>query len=383
MSREQEQRVLEGVVLRWLARLPLLREEDVPKLTGKHEADTRRALQTLMRCGWIERVRLRSPEVPEHPRYLLRAEAVPRFAEAFVMDEDQLRRGWPVGHRENLAHVTHFEITDFVNGLLVSLVQNARQANFEVDDVRTLPHARRATESWCPSLLEGYGCLGYKDSFAHFFVGWDRTAAPTIHRRARVRAWYDAFEAANHWGEYLLPPILLVLPSRRLEAEWRHLVDASARRRDVEELDVLVTDEGEAYNEVAGTIWRRLGESGATSLLRALHWSSNPPPVHVPQTARFDLIARGVPVREPTLHEWADWVLQRESGPRDRSAALALRLEAYHRDLRELLARHPLLGVEEIAGRMGVPAPLVRRVLRDLERYGLIGGLEVPADPRR
>jgi hypothetical protein len=264
VSKEQDQHVLEGVMLRWLARLPLLREEDLTTLTDRHEADTRRALQTLARCGWIERVRLRSPEVPEHPRYLLRAEAVPHFAEAFVMDEEELRRGWPVGHPENLAHVTHFEITDFVNGLLVSLVQNAHQANFEIDDVRTLPHARRAAESWCPSLLEGYGCLGYESHFAHFFVAWDRTAAPTVHRRARVRAWYDALEAANHWGEYLLPPILLVLPSRRVESEWQRLVESTARRRDVEELDVLVTDEGKAYNEVTGAIWRRLGESATT-----------------------------------------------------------------------------------------------------------------------
>ncbi|MEZ4553113.1 MAG: hypothetical protein R3B59_04325 [Dehalococcoidia bacterium] len=386
MSREQKQRVLEGVVLRWLARLPLLREDDFALLTGEHEADTRRALQALVQLGWIERVRQRSSEVEEEPhsRYVLRGSAPRHFAEAFGLDDIEVRRNWPIGWSENLAHVTHFELTDWVNGMLVGLVASTRDSSFDVADVRWLPHARRDEGSWCPSQVEAYGCLRNGERFAHFLVAWDRLAAPAVHRRARVRAWYDSAERADHWGENLLPPILLVLPSTRLEPEWEHAVRSVAHRRDVDELEVFVADDGEACEKTTDAIWHRLGESYTDTLSRSLRWGGTPPPVDVPNSARFDLLARGAPVREPTLHEWADQVLGRaEAGPRDRTAALALRLEADHRDVRELLARHPLLEVDEIAERLQVPVPLVRRVVRDLERYGLIAGLDEPAPRRR
>ena len=115
MSDEQEQRVIEATALRWLARLPLLREEDFALLMDRHEVDTRRALQSLARCGWIQRVRLRSPELPDDPRYLVRSEGVASFAAAFRVDEDELR-DWPIGRGENLAHITHFEVTDHLTG---------------------------------------------------------------------------------------------------------------------------------------------------------------------------------------------------------------------------------------------------------------------------
>jgi len=379
MRDEQQQRVIEATALRWLARLPLLREEDFALLMDEHEVDTRGALQTLMRCGWIERVRLHSPEMPEHPRYLVRSEAVKSFAAAFGIDGDELRH-WPIGRRENLAHITHFAITDCLNGLLVSLAQNVCDTLYEVADLRMLPHARRSAVSWYPALTDAFGCLRRGAYVANFFVAWDREAAPTVHRRARVRAWYDAFEAANYWGEYRLPPILLVLPSRGLDAEWQHLLEAAARRRDVADLDVFVAADDEASGEVIRGTWRRLGEEDTTSLLQLLHLQRTEPPVEVPTNARFDLIARGVPVSKPTLHNWAGEALQRDTARvTERVAALSLQLEARHREVRNLLARHPLLGVEEIAGRMGVSAVLVQRVLRDLERHGLVGRLEVSA----
>ena len=384
MSKELDQRKLEAAALRWIARLPLLREDDFPLLTGAHETEARRALQALVRLGWIERVQVRSPEFGDHARYLLRAAAVPPFIEAFQLDEEEVRHGWPIGWNENLAHVTHVEITDFVNGLLAGIVANYGRTDAEVADARTLPHSRRDAESWCPQHVEGYGSLRYRDRFAHFFVAWDREAAPIVHRRARVRAWYDAAEARNHWGEYSLPPILLVLPSRRLEAEWERAITTAAQRRDIDELHVIVTDAQHAFGEVSGTTWHQLGESGATTLSSGLRWSSTPPPVHVPQAAHYGLLARGVDVHAPTLHEWATRVLEREAaGPRDRSAALAVRLEAHHREMRELLARHPYLSSDEIAERLGLAPQLVQRVIRDLLQHRLIGGLEEPALTRR
>ena len=199
MSQETAERELEAAALQWFARLPLLRADDVQTLTGAHEADVRRALEALARFGWIERVRASSPEFDEeYARFVLRDVAVPAFIQTFQLDEEEARRSWPIGRNENLAHVSHLEITDYVNGLLVSLVDCHRDALTAVVDVRALPHSRRDAESWWPRDVEGYGCLAYGNRFAHFFVAWDRAGAPSVHRRARVRAWYDAAQAYDY-----------------------------------------------------------------------------------------------------------------------------------------------------------------------------------------
>lgn len=382
LVREQEQRTLEAYTLRWIARLPLLREADFPLVTGAHEADTRRALQTLRRLGWIERVRVHSPEFDDHTRYLLRAEAVPQFAAVFQLEEEEVRHNWPVGWRENLAQVTHIEITDLVNGLLVSMVEHYRDTDVALIDVRALPHARRDATSWSPPHMEAYGCLRFGEQLAHFFVAWDRVAAPTAHRRARVRAWHDCAEARNHWGERRLPTILLVVPSRPLEAEWDGAVSATAERRDTAELDVIVTDEEDA-GDVSGKTWHTLGRAGAVTLTASLGWGRTPLPFRLPQAVRFDLIARGVAVQAPTVQEWAARVLEGDAaGPRERAAAVAVLLAAQHRGTRELLARHPFLSLDEVAGRLGLTPVLSQRVLGDLTRLGLIGGVEEPAPAR-
>lgn len=81
MSKELEQRTLEAATLRWIARLPLLRETDIPLLTGAPEVETRRALEWLTRLGWTERVRLRSSEFgEEHARYVVRGSRLVRSA---------------------------------------------------------------------------------------------------------------------------------------------------------------------------------------------------------------------------------------------------------------------------------------------------------------
>ncbi len=99
----------------------------------------------------------------------------------------------------------------------------------------------------------------------------------------------------------------------------------------------------------------------------------------MPQSVRYDLLARGVDIQAPTLSEWAASVLARgNGGPRDRSAAIALRLESPHRDVRELLGRHPFLSNDEVAVRLGLTPQLVQRVLRDLAQYGLVGSLGEP-----
>ncbi len=383
LVKEHEQRTLEARTLRWIARLPLLREADFPVVTGAHEADTRRALHTLRRLGWIERVRVHSPEFDDHTRYLLRVEAVPQFAAVFQLEEAEVRRNWPVGWSENLAHVTHVEITDLVNGLIVAVVEHYRDTDVALVDVRALPHARRDATSWSPPNVEAYGCLRFGEQFAHFFVAWDRVAAPGAHRRARVRAWYDSAEARNHWGEGRLPTILLVVPSREQEAEWDGAVSATAERRDSVELDVLVSEEGDA-GDVSGKTWHTLGGSGATTLIANLEWGRAPLPFRLPQTVRFDLLARGVAVQAPTVQEWAARVLERDAaGPRDRAAAVAVLLAAPHREARELLARHPFLSLDELAERLGLTPVLAQRVLGDLTRFGLIGGVEEPAPASR
>lgn len=264
MSREQAQRVLEADVLRWIASLPLLREADVEQLTGADESDVRRALEALRRCGWVERVQVRSPEFAEDAaRYLLRDVAVPYFIEAFGLDEDEAR-SWPIGRSENLGQVTRVEIADGVNRLLASLVDHYdREAWVDSIDLRAVPLARRDAESWWPRDVEAYGCLRAGNRFAHFFVAWDRREAPAVHRRARVRAWYDAAESADRWDEGRLPAILLACPARRLERDWLDAVEHVAERRDRDELEVLVIEQRQVRGDVTGPVWHPLGEDAA------------------------------------------------------------------------------------------------------------------------
>lgn len=146
-----------------------------------------------------------------------------------------------------------------------------------------------------------------------------------------------------------------------------------ARRRDRDELDVFVTEPEHTVGDVIGASWRRLGEDAAAPLSRWLSWSVTPPPVEAPQSVRYDVLARGVDVQSPTLHEWARTLLDGGVGDsRARTAALALQLETRHKEVLDLLGRHPYLSDDEIAERLRVSVQLIRRVIRDLLRHGLI-----------
>lgn len=372
MSRETVQRRFEAEALRWIARLPLLREADVQLLAGAHEADVRRAIEALRRFGWIERVHVSSPEFAEDvARYLLRDVAVPQFVEAFQLEDDAVR-AWPIGRSENLEHVSRVEITDGVNSLLATIAAGYRGAPIDIVDLHSLPSSRRDSDSWWPRDIEAYGCLAAGDRLAHFFVAWDRPAVPTVHRRARVRSWYEAAGAADHWSESRLPTILLACPPR-LVPEWQEAVERTAERRDCNELDVLVIDQRHIPRHVTGVAWHPLGEEDAVALARWLDWRATPRPVPHARRVRHDLLARGVDIAGPTLNEWALRLLERGAGgPREQTAALALRLGANHKEVLPLIARHPYLSPDEIADVLDMPLRLVQRVLRDLHQHGLI-----------
>src|SRR5690606_12757987 len=95
-----------------------------------------------------------------------------------------------------------------------------------------LPRSRRDSTRWWPSWIDAYGCLRSGEHIHHFFVAWDTDGAPEAHRRARVRAWYDAL-APGTWGEDGLPPILLLCANAGREREWVAAVERLAHRRGV------------------------------------------------------------------------------------------------------------------------------------------------------
>jgi hypothetical protein len=383
MSKQSSQRELDAAALLWVARLPLVTAGDVEWLTGADGTDVQSALQALVRFGWVERVRVDSLEFNEDlHRYALRDVAVAPFAAVFQLDEEAMRREWPVGRRALLDHLGAFEVTAGLNRFLASLADDfLRVGTYEVVDLRALPRSRRRAGQWWPACVDGYGCLRRGDRYEHFFVAWDRRRAPDAHRSARVRAWYDAVDARDYRGSGRLPRILLVTPSRHEELAWKAAVSATARRRGDYDLDVAVITAADAFgDQPTGRVWRWLGEDYTEPITQMLDSPHFAPPFEQPRRARQDLLERGLATPAPPLQQWAARTLHagRASG-REQTAALRLTLDRTRLRMLDHAARHPYLSAAELASTLGEHPESAAHALRDLERRGLLGSLEQEA----
>lgn len=227
--------------------------------------------------------------------------------------------------------------------------------------------------------MQGYCCLERDGEVYHGFIAWDAAGAPDAHRRARVRSWYDALAAADHWGSGQLPPILLVCPGRAQERVWRDAIVSTARRRDAYPLSVAVTTpEAAGSDDVLGE-WYWLDEEATLTIEDVLVPRKLQPPLTAPRP-RLDLIDRGVSIKTPTLHEWAQQVLAADPAPatRDGDAARSMALSQAHRRILPLVVRHPYLTERQMAELLGEAVEPVRQLLIDLERYGLLSSVALP-----
>ncbi len=386
VTRPRTPRELEAAVLLWIARLPLVPASDLTVLNGEPEDAVRRALDGLHRHGWTERLLLRSPKYEyEFEADVLRDAAVPAFAQAFSLDEAEVRRHWPVGRRDLLDRIATFEVTDAVNYALVRMAAECRdQVKVEVLDLRSRP--RRTIDRWWPPGVEAYGRLAVGSAETDFFLVWNRAGESARQRRGLVRAWYDAHARTSGW-----PRLLMVCPSTEQEQAWDAEIYAEAGRRedlafeaddpdgdvDCDPLMVGVIDPRAAHGEDSLSRWRWLADPYPTDLFEVLGWSSCRRPFAVPGSPRLDLIDRGVEVQAPSLREWAaELIALGQGSARERATAQLLTLEPAQRLALGHLARHPYVTEHQLATTLGGERERAAQLLADLHRRGLTGAIE-------
>jgi hypothetical protein len=163
----------------------------------------------------------------------------------------------PLSWSDITQRLVRLEATVVLNVFAAGLVTSARRdIEIEVEDLRGLP-VRRPRDAWWPGGVRAYGCLARLGGFAPFFVAVDRAGVPTEHRRALVAAWYAFCESDHVWGRDGIPPILVICDQPEQEEKWAEAVLASADRRKVAPLTVLLTHRSLGFGEDPGRVaWR-------------------------------------------------------------------------------------------------------------------------------
>jgi hypothetical protein len=204
---------------------------------------------------------------------------------------------------------------------------------------------------------------------APFFVAWDRAAAPGLHRRKRVGAWSSFREMDQPWGRGDLPTILVVCPSDKEIAQWSEASVASADRRMVRPLRVLLTTVEALFSEgPLSAIWRRSADGRASGLLEMLAWRwEMPPEAH----SRLSLAAGPLPKLNPSSPSapQSNHSPSRMESEGDLSRFLVAGLE---KRVLEWLAFHPLLAVWDLQVLLHSSQAHVESVLHNLSQMNLV-----------
>ena len=368
-------------VLNWLARLPFLAAEDLALLTGKPVTDIDTVLHEMDRSGQADWITPSSPELDSTRLYVL-TEPARRWASEQLQGPDADRlEVLPLGWSEVVHRLTRLEATVGLNVFAANLVSSVRRdAGIEVQDFRALP-VRRPREAWWPAGGQGYGCLALPGGFAPFFVALDRAGVPAVHRRALVAGWYAFRESYQSWGRDDIPPILVICAQPEQEEIWARAVLASAGRRGVAPLRVLLTHRSPGFiDDPGGAIWLTADGTLRATLKERLVWRPEIPVE--PAVLKLD----GPPMASdlnhqapPRLQQWAR-SLAGDYGGRggdtgattERLAALSLMASSEQKGLLECVGRHPLLAKAELAAVLGLPAIYARRVIEKSLRQGLV-----------
>ncbi|MGE3961770.1 MAG: hypothetical protein AB7F65_08835 [Dehalococcoidia bacterium] len=371
-------RDLEADVLLCIARLPLITASDLARALWADTDDVRRALEALLRHGWIERLRLHPANQPGAiEAHVLREVAIPAFSQTFGLDEDEVRRGWPVRRGDALDRIAALEITQSINRFLAGVARDY-PVDAEPDpddelilprlvDCRALPRRRQGDFWWLP-LMDGYGYFSFPKGDRHpFFLAWDRESAPEQHRRARVNAWYRVWE-------YDDPAILIVCASPHERRQWEEAITRAGRRRQVDPRAAFVYV-NDALGDSPTDHCRSLGRDDPWDLSYSV-LCPNTLYFNLPKAPRLDLIDRGVAERTPSLDEWARRRLASFRGSaRDRAAAVRFTIERLHWQVLSELVRHPYLTAGDLAVRLGEAPERIDQLLSDLDRLDLTASI--------
>ncbi|MBA4181326.1 MAG: hypothetical protein C0506_12115 [Anaerolinea sp.] len=368
-------------VLNWLARLPFLAAEDLALLTGQPITDVATVLREMDRSGQADWIAPSSPEMDSTRLYVL-TEPARRWASGQLQGPDADRvLELPLAWSEVIHRLTHLEATVGLNVFAANLVSSVRRdAGIEVQGLRALP-VRRPREAWWPAGTQGYGCLALPGGFAPFFVALDRAGVPAVHRRALVAGWYAFRESRQSWGRDDIPPILVICAQPEQEDDWAQAVLASAGRRGVAPLRVLLTYCSSGFvDDPGGPVWRTADGLARATMKERLAWRPEIPVE--PAVLKLDGLPMALDVNRqapPRLQQWA-LALAGDHGGRgrdtsattERLAALSLMTSSEQKRLLECAGRHPLLAEAELAAVLGLPAIYTRRVIEKSFGQGLV-----------
>ena len=341
--------------LEWLARLPLLGDEELALLLGVHELDAAKARRELDQLGWIEWVIAGSPEIRPRRLSFVRAEAVKDLAKLLDTSREDLERSLPLRSRDLLARIVAMEATVGINRLFADLAADPGvEAAIELADARGLPSGARGRDCWWPQAVDGYGCLRAGRLHAPFFVAWDRSGVPAAHRRNRISAWWQFARSESVWSSGGPPPIVVICAGEWEREQWAGEIGRRMERDGGSPLTVLLGTVSDVVTAGAGAeIWRPVGVRRLATLVERLEWGPKPslalmvsPPAGVAED--LPSIDRSQPrLRERASRNADAWTDTRNE--RERLAALTLATDADEKLLIEWIGRHPLLEPAQLA----------------------------------
>jgi len=363
--------------LEWLARLPLLGDEELALLLGVHELDAVKARRTLDQLGWIEWVIPRSPELRPRRLSFVRAEAVNDLAKLLDTPREDLERTLAMRSRDLLARVVAMEAAVGINRLFADLAAHPGvDAAIELADARALPSGPRSHDCWWPQAVDAYGCLRAGRLHAPFFVAWDRPGAPAAHRRTRIGAWWQFARSTSVWSSGGSPPVVVVCAGERERDEWASEIERRVERDGRPPLGmVLGTVEGVVTAGAGAEIWRPIGTSRAAMLVERLEWGAEPSlDLVLPSPAGIAPRLGSVERSQLRLRDLAGRnadALAHARNERERLAAFTLATDADEKLLVEWIGRHPLLEPAELATLLNQRIEPTQRRIERLVRCGV------------
>ncbi|MBI2766266.1 MAG: replication-relaxation family protein [Chloroflexi bacterium] len=363
-------------LLNWLARLPFLKVDDLALLTGSPAPDVETALRELARAGQVDSITPSSPEMASTRLYVL-----PEWARRQTATGKQV--SLPLNARDSFRRLASLEATVALNVFAAGLVTASRRtADAGLDDLWTLPRSRSA-DAWWPPGVHAFGSFRIGTARAPFFVFVDRAGAPSAHRATLVAGWYRFREGHQPWGTGNVPPVLILCPGPAWEDAWSQHVLASADRRRLPPLRVLIATRAGLGDRPDGPHWRPADGSSRATLIERLGVKPAPTQYSPPHPLRLASCPSEPTDRATPLHRWAqETARDRRSASRlELFAALSLMTSELEKRLLDCLGRHPLLTDTELATVLQVQPRVATLALERALTNGLIATFGTTAPP--
>ena len=363
--------------LEWLARLPLLGDEELAQLLDVHELDAAKLRLHLDRLGWLEWVVPGSSELRARRLSFVREEAAAPLAAMLKIAREDLSRHFALRPHDLFARIAAMETAVGINRLFAELAEDAGVGGLELVDARALPASGSAADRWWPSGVDAYGCLRAGELHAPFFVAWDRSRAPAAHRRQRVSSGHSFMNAESPWGASGVPPTVIVCAGERELEQWAGALERGTGNGAADRSHVILGLAADLATAGAGEeIWLAPGVRRPALLAERLAWGPAPPAELQPLSlAAISGPPPAVSRRRPPLRTSATSIVTTVARPanvRARLAALTLATDAEEKLLTEWVGQHPLLEATQLAVLLARPVETIERRIERLVRYEVI-----------